>query len=146
MQTIDNAVKPEKTYDDYLAEARKILAEKNNVAPKPYEYYLAQATADIANAPRLKQEAEKVNARNSELHNQGKVTSSKTWVEYLAEAKMILAETNRPGSELNLITTQEKFIYDIYQNTDLLMGEIMPPQMEQALQNRRLNAIKNMHR
>jgi hypothetical protein len=143
VKTIDNAATPKKTYEDYLADAKKILAEKNDVAPKPYEYYLTQAT-DIANDPRLKQEAEKIDARNLELHNQGKVTSNKTWTEYLAYAKMIIAESNIEGTALYEIRQAENSLYDLHIETGIPMGQIKTPELERYFQNQRAKALENM--
>jgi hypothetical protein len=144
VQTIDTTATPKKTYDDYLAEARKILAKKNDVAPKSYEYYLAQATADIANDPLLKQEAEKIDARNSELHNQGIISSNKTWAEYLAQAQMIIDESKIEGTELYEITRAENSLYDMHIEKGIPMEQLKTPELERLFQNQRLKAIENM--
>ena len=133
-----------KTWAEYLAEAMKILAKKRPNTSQPYEYYLAQATVEIENDPKKKQEAEKFNARNLDLYNQGKATSSKNWVGYLAEAQMIITESKIEGTALYEITQAENSLYDRHIETGIPMGQIKTPELEQYFQNQRLKAIENM--
>ncbi len=133
-----------KTWAEYLAEAMKILAKKRPTTSQPYEYYLAQATVEIENNPKQKQEAEQKDARNLELYNQGKVASNKTWTEYLAQAKMIIDESKIGGTALYEITQAENSLYDLHIETGIPMGQIKTPELERYFQNQRLKALENM--